>query len=202
MTHSVSVVRPRTAKEIDELAFGLVASFQPEAVRLVTKFDVERFFDCELERLTGIEPDYLPLGEGLDGFTNSEDKRCVICADLADYGEDDVKRRRLRATLAHEMGHCFLHVQDSRQSQAMITFLHDERSSLELYRQGDLRAFENPEWQAWRFAGAMLMPECCIRAAVRAGWTKKMMSWAFDVNPSFVEVRLYDLRIPDRVRAG
>jgi hypothetical protein len=202
MSHSVTLVRPRRADEIDELAFKLVADFQPDAVRMVTKFDVERFFDCELERQTGIIPDYLPLGKGVDGYTDSREMKCIICADLARYGEDDVQRRRLRATLAHEIGHCFLHVKDSRRARTMLKFLHDENCSLEMYKQEEIKAYENLEWQAWRFAGALLMPECCVRAAVNGRWTRRKMSWAFDVNPAFVEVRLRDLKIPNRVRAG
>ena len=126
----------------------------------------------------------------------------VICAELADYGEDEVQRRKLRATQAHEIGHCHLHVKDSRRNRTMRKFLHDEQSSIERYRQEDVKAYVNPEWQAWRFAGALLMPECCVRAAVDAGWTKKMMSRAFDVNPAFIDVRLHDLKVAKKVRAG
>ena len=48
MPHRVTLVRSRSAKEIDGFAFQLAAAFQPDAVRMVTPFDVERFFDCEL----------------------------------------------------------------------------------------------------------------------------------------------------------
>ncbi len=65
-----------------------------------------------------------------------------------------------------------------------------------------MKAYVNPEWQAWRFAGALLMPACCVRAAVDAGWTKKMMSRAFDVNPAFIDVRLHDLKVVKKVKAG
>jgi hypothetical protein len=46
------------------------------------------------------------------------------------------------------------------------------------------------------------MPECCVRAAVNGKWTRKKMSRAFEVNPSFIEERLRDLKIPSQVRAG
>jgi hypothetical protein len=82
----------------------------------------------------------------------------------------------------------------------MLKFLHDESVSQQMYRQEDLQAYENPEWQAWRFAGALLMPECCIRAAVNSKWSVQMMSRGFDVNPAFVKVRLNNLKIPDNVR--
>jgi Zn-dependent peptidase ImmA (M78 family) len=99
--------------------------------------------------------------------------KCIICSELAEYGEDDVQRRRLRATLAHKIGHCYLHFKDSRRARTMLKFLHDESSSLTMYGQAEIKAYENPEWQAWRFAGALLMPECCVRAAVDKRWTKK-----------------------------
>jgi hypothetical protein len=202
MSHSVTKVRARSAKEIDELAFSIIVSFQPDAAKMVTKFDVERFFDCELEYRTGIEPVYLPLGRGLDGYTDSAEMKCVVCSELAQYGSDDVQRRRLRATLAHEIGHCYLHVKDARRFRKKYQFLQDGSVSLEVYARSEVKVYEDPEWQAWRFAGALLMPECCVRAAVIGKWTRKMMSRAFDVNPSFVEVRLRDLKIPDSVRAG
>jgi hypothetical protein len=167
---------------------------------MVTPFDVERFFDCELEGRTGIEPVYESLGGGLEGYTDTAGMKCVICSELASYGKNDGQRRRLRATLAHEIGHCFLHVEDSQRARTMLKFLHDESVSQQMYRQEDLQAYENPEWQAWRFAGALLMPECCIRAAVNNKWSVQMMSRGFDVNPAFVKVRLNNLKIPDNVR--
>lgn len=202
MSHRVPLVKARSSKEIDEIAFKIVQAFQPDAVRMVTKFDVERFFDCELERQTGVEPVYRQLGEGLEGYTDAAEMKCIICSDMAEYGEDEAKRRRLRATQAHEIGHCFLHVAESRRNQTMLKFVNDESTSLERYRQEEIKAYVNPEWQAWRFAGALLMPECCVRAAVNGKWTLKKMSRAFDVNCAFVEVRLRDLKIPDRVRRG
>ena len=111
-----------------------------------------------------------------------------------------MRRRRLRATLAHEIGHCFLHVEDSRRAHTMLRFLHDESVSMQMFRQEDLHAYQNPEWQAWRFAGALLMPESCVRAAVSNKWSIQMMARGFDVNPAFVKARLNGLKIPDSVR--
>lgn len=202
MSHSVPLVAARKGREIDEIAFGIIAAFQPDAVKMVSKFDVELFFDCELEKQTGVKPDYLPLGKGLEGYTDSEKMECIICSELTEYSDDQMKRRRLRATLAHEIGHCFLHVEELRRNRTQFRFHHDNRASFELYAQETIKTYRNPEWQAWRFAGAMLMPECCFRVAVDRGWTKKMMSRAFDVNPAFVDVRLRDLKVPNRVKAG
>jgi hypothetical protein len=200
MSHSVTLVRPRSAREIDDLALGLITTFQPTALKSVSRFDMERFFDCELESLTGVEPVYRPLGKGLDGYTDSEEMKCVICTELMDDSSSDMARRRLRATQAHEAGHCFLHVEDARHVRTKLKFLHDASAALELHRQENLRAYENPEWQAWRFAGALLMPECCVRLAVDNNWSIQMMSRGFDVNPAFIKVRLAALKIPKRIK--
>jgi hypothetical protein len=200
MPHRVTLVRSRSAREIDDFAFELAAAFHPEAVRMVTPFDVERYFDCELECRTGIEPVYLSLGEELEAYTDSAELKCIVSSELANYGQDVMQKRRLRATLAHEIGHCFLHVADSRRAHTMLRFLHDESASMQMFRQEDLHAYQNPEWQAWRFAGAFLMPEPCIRAAVNNQWSIQMMARGFDVNPAFVKARLNHLKIPNSVR--
>lgn len=203
MSHSVPLVAGRKGMDIDDIAFKLVEAFQPDAVRMVTKFEVEKFFEFELKKQTGVEPVYQPLGYGLEGLINIEAMKCIICANAANYGESDMKRRRLRATQAHEIGHCHLHVAELRQTRAARELRHDTRhADSELFKQEEIKVYRNPEWQAWRFAGALLMPECCVRAAIYHKWTMKMMSRAFDVNIAFLEVRLHTLRIPDRVRMG
>lgn len=203
MSHSVPLVAARRGKEIDAIAFKLVQAFQPDALQRVTSFDVEKFFEFELKKQTGVEPVYQPLGSGLEGLINIEAMECIICANAADYGGNDMKRRRLRATQAHEIGHCHLHVAELRQTRAAQELRHDsQHADSDLYKQEEIKVYRNPEWQAWRFAGALLMPECCVRAAVYNRWTKKRMSRAFDVNVAFLEVRLHDLRIPDRIRMG
>lgn len=202
MLHSVPLVMPRRGKEIDNIAFKLVEAFQPDAVKMLTKFDVEKFFEFELKKQTGVEPVYQPLGYGLEGLTNIETMKCIICANAANYGESDMKRRRLRATQAHEIGHCHLHVAELLRTRAVLELRHDRRhADSDLYKEEEIDVYRNPEWQAWRFAGALLMPERCVQRAVDCGWTLQTMSRAFDVNPSFVEVRLHDLKIAKHVRA-
>jgi len=201
VNHSVPIAKARSGKEIDALALNLVKAFQPEVLRKVMAFDVERFFDCELKTQTGVEPVYRPLGERLLGYTSIIDMECVICSKLVDEAKDDVDRRVLRATQAHEIGHCHLHVEEFRRNRDFSRFQHDDQQAfLQLHNQEEIKVYRNPEWQAWRFAGALLMPECTIRLAVSNNWSIKMMSWGFDVNPAFVKVRLDDLKIPTDVK--
>jgi hypothetical protein len=200
---SVSKARPRSGKEIDSIAYKVIESFQGNTLKMITSFDVEGFFEFELKNQTGIEPIPQRLPDGLDGYTDSETMKCFISLNLMEYGECDVTRRRLRATQAHEIGHCFLHVEDARRNRDFQQkFLNDKKSSLEMYRPQDIKIYENPEWQAWRFASALLMPEICFMTAVNSDWTKKKIKLAFDVNPSFIDVRLQELKISKHLKNG
>lgn len=200
VNHRVPLATARSGQEIDAVALHIVTAYQPEVLKTPMPFNVERFFDCELKDQTGVEPDYQPLGDGLLGYTNIEDMKCIICSRLADE-TDVVTKRILRATQAHEIGHCFLHVEEFRQTQSILRFQHDDKhASLQLHKQNEIKVYRNPEWQAWRFAGALLMPESSVRLAICGGWSVQMMSRGFDVNPAFVKVRLDDLKIPNIVR--
>lgn len=175
--------------------------FQPEVLKTPMPFEVERFFDCELKEHTGVEPDYLPLGTGLFGYTSIDEMKCVISTELTDEIHDVVVKRMLRATQAHEIGHCYLHVEEFRKAHAQLRFQHDDKhASLQLHKQDEIKVYRNPEWQAWRFAGALLMPECSVRLAVDGDWSVQMMSRGFDVNPAFVKVRLDSLKVSKSVK--
>jgi hypothetical protein len=200
---SILKARPRSGQEIEKIAHKVIESFQPDAVKFTISFDVEGFFEFELEDQTGIEAIYKWLPQGIDGYTDSQNKQCYVATQLYEYGECQVTKRRLRATLAHEIGHCFLHVEEARQNlEFQQKFTNDKKSSLRTYRPQDVKVYRNPEWQAWRFASAMLMPENCFRTAVERNFTKKMLKRAFDVNPAFIEVRLKELKITKHVYNG
>ena len=193
----------RSAVEIETAACELLQRFQPDIFRVVSSFDVENFFDVELHADTHIEAIYSDLPDGLEGFTDSLNMQCFISQKLADHGGRDVQARRLRSTIAHEIGHCYLHVEEARQNrQFQQMFKNDASFSFEMYRPEDLKAYENPEWQAWRFASALLMPEPPFRCAVDRNWTKTQIKHGFDVNPSFIDVRLRELKITKSIRNG
>jgi hypothetical protein len=200
---SVLKVRPRSAREIENIASEVIKSFQPDALKMLMSFDVEDFFEFELKDKTDVEPDTKDYPEGIDGCTDFEEMKCYISRRLMEHRDCQVTRRRLRATQAHEIGHCFLHVEDARHSREFQQkFLNDNHSSLEIYNPDDLKAYENPEWQAWRFASALLMPEHCIKRAIECNWKEKWIKDTFDVNPSFIYVRMRELKISRPLRKG
>ncbi len=200
---SVLKVCPRSSKEIEKIAHKIVEDSQPDAVKFTISFDVEAFFEFELEDKTGIEAIYKWLPKGLDGYTDSINMQCLVATQLLEYGDCQITKRRLRATIAHEIGHCFLHVEDAKRNQDFQQkFLNDKNSSIKTYHPEDIKVYKNPEWQAWRFASAMLMPENCFRTAVERNFTKKQLRQAFDVNQAFIDVRLRELKISKCPRNG
>jgi Zn-dependent peptidase ImmA (M78 family) len=187
------MANPRSGAEIDTLASTVIRKIQPEALRELNALEVERLFECELEGLTRIETDYRKLPQGIHGYTDSETMECVISQELID---DPSQLFFCRSTMGHEVGHALIHVPEFRQKKALLRSIHDpDHASLRLYREADIPTYRNPEWQAWRFAGALFMPEPMIRLAIEKGYSIEEMSEVFEVNPAFVKTRLRALRL-------
>lgn len=202
---SAKKVRPRSADEIEEAAQSLIARFQADALSLVSSCDVVGFFEFELEEDTGISPVYESLPDGLDGFSDCTSMRCCIADRLAERDETTVAGRRLRSTIAHEIGHCYLHLVDARRNrlfQKVFRNNSEGETSLDKYPPEKIKVYEDAEWQAWRFAGALLMPRRTFLHAVDCDWTKRQIQNAFGVNPSFVDVRCRELRVSKLLRRG
>lgn len=60
---------------------------------------------------------------------------------------------RARATVAHELGHAVLHVPYIRQQRQQ-----GHEKALVRVTRAQLAPYRDPEWQAWAFAGCLLMP--------------------------------------------
>lgn len=187
------MARARSGAEIEGLALYIVKRYQPEVLQTPMAFDVERFFECELEEITGVDTDYRQLNPGIHGFTNSESMECVISLELAD---DPSQHFFCRSTISHEIGHAIQHVPEFRKRKELLKSIHDaQHVPLTLYRESDIPLYCNPEWQAWRFAGALLMPAPTMRLAMEECRDVISMSRLFQVNPAFVKTRLRVLKI-------
>jgi len=185
---------PRSRNDIESLALSIIRSLQPSVLKGNEQFDIERFFDCYLEELTGVSTDYRTLEDGIYGFTDTDDMICVISRELA---EDPFQKKFYRSTLAHECGHAMMHVKDYRAKKAVLRSIHRKNHQLRVYREKDIITYKNPEWQAWRFASAILIPESAFKAMVNEGCDIYDLSDSFGVNPAFVRTRLkaFNLKI-------
>lgn len=185
--------KPRSNADIDGLALNIVRKYQPGMLNNEERFDIERFFDCELEGVTNVKTAYQELECGIHGFTDSETMISVISLDLMDDPREELF---CRSTMAHETGHAILHVWDYRRKKAILKSIHNKNHMLRNYREDEIVLYMNPEWQAWRFAGALLMPKPAFRKAVKNGLDEQDLSKRFGVNPAFVRTRARALKIP------
>ena len=192
MSRRLIPAKPRSSANIDSLALNIVQQYQPEMLNNEKRFDIERFFDCYLEGLTKVTTGYRRLEPGIHGYTDSNDLISVISVDLMD---DPWEEFFCRSTMAHETGHAILHVWDYRRKKAILKSIHNENHTLRNYRESEIITYKNPEWQAWRFAGSLLMPEPAFREAMMEGLGERDLSQRFGVNPAFIRSRARALKI-------
>lgn len=187
MSRHLVPVKPRSKAEIELLALNIIKEFQPEVLNSEKQFNIEKFFECNLKPLTGVDYDYQKLEFGIYGYTDSDAMVSVISIDLV---EEPSQEHFYRSTATHETGHAILHVPDYRSAKAILRSVNDKEHILRAYREEDLKPYMNPEWQAWRFAGALLMPAPAVKEAIMRGDSISEMSKRFGVNPAFVRSRI------------
>lgn len=137
------------------------------------------------------------FGITAEGYTNAQQKLSLVDQSIAD-DFSAAGRRRLRSTAGHEGGHCI--------SSCPIKYLAAVASTCGKRYDAEsaalLEAFEDPEWQAWRFCLAFCMPSHLTRGMVEKVGTsyQGMLAMAdyFDMNLSFVKTRLRSLGIIPR----
>lgn len=193
MSRRVVIANPRSGAKIDQIAIRIIKKFQPEILNEPAAFDIESFFELDLEAISDVKPYYSDLPPGIYGYTDSDLKESVISSDLMDNW---TQRKFCRSTMAHEIGHVLIHVPEFRLKKALLRSIHDKKHvSLRLHREADVEIFRNPEWQAWRFAGALLMPEPTFKTAIMDGLDEQELSRQFQVNPAFIRTRLRALKL-------
>jgi len=185
--------QPMSGAQIDSIAAALVRSYQPVVLAGGKAFDIHRFVDTKLEDMTGVTPIYsADLPSEIYGLTDSAENQVVIQEELAN---DILSEKFFRSTLAHETGHCFIHVPQLQKINRTQVFRQAKDDGIQLYRKGDIPLFCNPEWQAWRFAGALLMPEAPLRLMLNDGAELPEIAKALEVNIAFLKTRLKALKI-------
>ncbi|MQA92112.1 MAG: ImmA/IrrE family metallo-endopeptidase [Gemmatimonas sp.] len=87
------------------------------------------------------------------------DEKCNQCGGI--FGKSNSKTLRARSTLAHELGHAVLHATEVRTGRHRPHDLVLRRA-----RRRDLKPYQDSEWQAYVFAGAILLPRPALRNCV------------------------------------
>lgn len=194
MNRKIPIVSATGRDDLESNTQKILERFQPAALVAPVEVDVEQFLECVLPEKMGIDFDYRQTPNGVYGWTDSERMEVVISSDLAEAKERS-KRRLFRSTAGHECGHVVKHVRQIRQQSQILRSVHDTKhSSPILYRQDEMVVYCNPEWQAWWWCKAFLMPAAAVFEAIRQGMQERDMVEAFNLNGAFVRRRIADLK--------
>lgn len=125
--------------------------------------------------ITDIQLKYEPMDIDKSGSLSNEDGKWIICVNK----NHNTKRQRF--TLAHELGHYFLH-KEKNLSFVDTTF----------FRSNDM---DSIEYIANEFAARLLMPEDTVRDLIDKGQMKNigMLAEKFDVSSAAMKYRVLSL---------
>jgi hypothetical protein len=152
-------------------------------------------FEQYVPKRFGIQTSYEELSMGIHGYTDPKNLRSAVAVDLVETN-DTATIRFGRSTIGHEIGHAILHARQFKLKNLALKFMHDHNHSKPLlYRQEELKPFENPEWQAWEFCKSIFLPASHMFKAVENGLSVREIAERVNLNPKFIEVRKINLKI-------
>jgi hypothetical protein len=148
---------------IEAHALEVLRAVDPRALERPTYLDLSRWVDFELPKL-GIH--FYPVE---DVQMPTEYARTLPAGDVGDPIEVLIRRsewdalhaggrgaHHARGTVVHELGHAFQHVESVRQRRAQGLALPRHVSA------STVKAYEDPEWQAWCFGTCIIAPRTTI----------------------------------------
>lgn len=142
------VAKPRSKRDIEQVAYNIRKTLKLEKYLY---FPIVEFIENILPQIdTNFSYEYCELADmpkNTYAFYNPTDNIMHIREDVYEAACKDDGRHRF--TLAHEVGHYFLHSEDVILRRSASKF--------------EIKPFENPEWQANTFAGALLIPNNLIK---------------------------------------
>lgn len=202
MSKRVMKAAPLSRNRIEQVTQAVLKDFCPEMLIGLRQLDVERFYETYVPKRFGVTTGYQQLTSGIHGFTNPARLESAVSIKLVEAA-DRATIRFGRSTIGHEAAHAILHAHQFKKRNEIEAFLHDgsHASEQRLFRRDEVKPFECPEWQAWWFCKAIFLPRPVIEAEVEKGTTVRRIADTVNLNPAFVEVRLRNLRLLDKVRA-
>ncbi len=195
MNQPVMKAAPLSRIKIENSAETVLKDFCPDAMTSLIPLDIEKMFEIYIPKRFQVNTAYEELSIGIHGYTDPNNLKSAVSVRLIDA--DDVPSVRYgRSTIGHEIGHIVLHSFQFRKKNLEMKFLHDaNHSKTMLFRQEDLRPFENPEWQAWEFCKSLFLPKHLIISAVEDGAKIYDIAEQVNLNPAFVKARLKNLKL-------
>lgn len=180
--------------DINGFTLKILEYVQPRVIKGKEAFNVDRFIEIIEDELS-IDFDFTyDLPPEVHGCTSTIDNKVLIQAEIAD---DPIQIRYLRSTVTHECGHVVLHIPMLRKLSKDKTFSQkkDENQGINLYSNKPNKAYKDPEWQAWEFAGSILMPKPTLITLAKLGMALRDMADHFIVNEIFLRSRMKKLKM-------
>lgn len=167
LEEEVPVVNPLSMDAIEELGRCFLEQFAPEVLREPAPLDVLDLVDTRLPEFgINVYPaTRAEIGhrEGATDPKGDGETTILVSEEVWEGLElEGPKSFFARTTVCHEVGHALLHVPTLRR-RLMLTDV------LARTRRSNLRPYEDPEWQAWAFAGAILMPSLTLKMLMEKG---------------------------------
>ena len=180
--YDVPIVPPASTKDIYRRATIFLQKVAPDHLQKPGILDLLKLIDYDLPALCNIRVypvEAAELDERHEAVTQRYDRDdTLILIRKTDWNKllrGGQQARRARATLGHELGHACLH-----------------ETVLARARQGDVPPYINAEWQAWMFAGCVLMPPQTLRLIKSLNAEK--VSRIYGVSQKFAGVNLKRMR--------
>lgn len=196
LEEKVPPVSPLSTVAVCELGRCVLDQLDPDVLEKPQPLDVLRLVD---ERLPKFGIHFCPatreeLGDraGATDPRGKDEINILISEDCWDHLEEDVPLSYFsKTTVCHELGHAIVHVPVLRRRLLMT-------DCLSRVSRGSIKAYEDPEWQAWIFAGSILMPSITLKMLKHAGQplTPEQVSSTFEVSKQMARSHLKRLRWP------
>ena len=194
LDEEVPPVQPLSVAALEEVGRVFLEQLAPEVLSTPQALNVIKLVDDVLPQF-GVH--VLPasreeLGHRA-GATDPKGDREVDILVSEDVWDDLLKPAPrcyfARTTICHEIGHAVLHVPVLRR-RLLLT------DGLARVERRSLRAYEDPEWQAWTFAGCLLMPSPALRILSEFGeaLTLDHVSSTFEVSLKMARSHLTRLK--------
>lgn len=195
LDEEVPPVNPLGVSAIAELGRCFLEQLAPEVLLAPQRLDVLDLADTRLPKFgVHVCPASREEIGDRDGATDPHgtgEVTILVSEDVWDQLELSGPRSYYaRSTVCHEIGHAVIHVPVLRRRLLVSEVLARTKRS-------NLRAYNDPEWQAWAFSGAILMPSVTL-LMLQAQWGRlspDLVSQTFEVSTQMAANHLRRLKL-------